>query len=332
MSERKHTPESVLGLARSFMEARVVLSAAELNLFTLLAGEARSAEDVAGEIEGDLRAATVLLDVLAALGFLEKTDGRYRCPEDLARFLSAGAPNSVRPMVMHAATLWRTWSNLTAIVRGQHTPEAAGERRRFDPEDQKAFIGAMHVAAARTAPSVVQAIDPGPAKALLDVGGGSGSYTLAFLKASPDLKATLFDLPPVIEMARQRITEAGEMDRVRLAPGNFYKDELPGGHDLALLSAIIHQNSYEQNVALYEKVYRALNPGGRIIVRDHVMSADRTEPLEGAMFAVNMLVGTPGGGTYTFGEIEEGLTRAGFTRIRQLQSRGMFSLVEGFKP
>ena len=132
-------------------------------------------------------------------------------------------------------------------------------------------------------------------------------------------------------MARERIQEVGMMDRVTLSPGDFYQDALPPGHDFALLSAIIHQNSLEQNRRLYANVYQALVPGGRIVVRDHVMSADRTQPLDGALFAVNMLVGTAGGGTYTFDEIAEGLNAAGFSSIRLLQSKGMFSLVEGLK-
>jgi ubiquinone/menaquinone biosynthesis C-methylase UbiE len=188
------------------------------------------------------------------------------------------------------------------------------------------------VAASKAAPKIVAAINPGQARRLLDVGGGSGSYTLAMLSAVPEMRATLFDLPPVIEMARDRVQAAGMLDRVELVAGDFYKDELPPGHDLALLSAIIHQSSYEQNEVLYAKIYRALNSGGRIVVRDHVMSADRTRPLEGALFAVNMLAGTEGGTTYTFDEIKEALTAAGFTRINLTQTRGMFSLVEGFKP
>jgi predicted O-methyltransferase YrrM len=145
------------------------------------------------------------------------------------------------------------------------------------------------------------------------------------------MRATLFDQPPVIEMARRRVQEAGMTDRVTLVPGDFYKDELPAGHDLALLSAIIHQNSPEENEELYRNIHRALDVGGRIVIRDHVMSPDHTQPLEGALFAVNMLAGTKGGSTYTFEEIKTGLTAAGFTRINQLQSQGMFSLVEGYK-
>lgn len=193
------------------------------------------------------------------------------------------------------------------------------------------FIGAMHVIAAKKAPEVVAAIKPGTVRRLLDVGGGSGSYTLAFLTAVPQMRATLFDLPPVIEMARKRVRDAGMEDRTSLVPGDFYKDTLPAGHDLAFLSAIIHQNSQQENETLYRRIHDALDQEGRIIVRDYVMSTDRTEPLEGAMFAVNMLAGTRGGGTYTYEEIADGLAAAGFHRIRLIRTEGMFSLVEGFK-
>jgi hypothetical protein len=115
--------------------------------------------------------------------------------------------------------------------------------------------------------------------------------------------------------------------------GDFYHDEFPPDHDLAFVSAVIHQNSPGQNLDLYRKIFRALVPGGRIVIRDHVMEPDRIRPRDGAIFAVNMLVGTPGGNTYTFGEIHSGLAQAGFVRIRLVQKgERMDGLVEGFKP
>ena len=191
----------------------------------------------------------------------------------------------------------------------------------------------MHAIAAKLAPAIVSAVNPGYALSLLDVGGGSGTYTLAFLQAAPRMKATLFDKPEVVDMARQRLDEAGMLDRVTLVGGDFYRDEFPPGHDLAFLSAIIHQNSPEQNADLYRKLFQSLNPGGRIIIRDHIMEPDRTRPRDGAVFAVNMLVGTSGGNTYTYEEIRSGLARAGFVRIGLLQKgEHMDGLVEGFKP
>ena len=327
----KITEESILNLARGFMASRVLLSGAELDLFTLLAEKPLSAEDVASATGARLRGVVILLDALSALGFLVKKDGWYHSEPPVAALLSATAPGSILPMVLHMATVWQNWSQITDIVLGK-TMAGLETKGALAKDNRKAFIGAMHVAASKAAPKIVAAINPGQARRLLDVGGGSGSYTLAMLSAVPEMRATLFDLPPVIEMARDRVQAADMLDRVELVTGDFYKDELPPGHDLALLSAIIHQSSYEQNEVLYAKIYRALNSGGRIVVRDHVMSADRTQPLEGALFAVNMLAGTEGGTTYTFDEIKEGLTAAGFTRIHLTQAKGMFSLVEGFKP
>jgi predicted O-methyltransferase YrrM len=271
---------------------------------------------------------------LTAMDLLVKQAGKYYCPPPISSFLSRNSPDSVLSMVQHMAHVWQRWSGLTNIVIGSPpsaTPSTSPPARQ--EEEIKAFIGAMHTIAAKLAPAMVVAVNPGNAKAMLDVGGASGTYTLAFLRASPQMKATLFDKPEVVEMARQRLGEAGMLDRITMVGGDFYRDEFPPGHDLAFVSAIIHQNSPEQNLDLYRKIFRSLNPGGRIIIRDHVMEPDRTRPRDGAIFAVNMLVGTSGGNTYPYEEIRSGLGQAGFVRIRLLQKgEHMDGLVEGFKP
>ena len=325
------TPDAILGLARGFMESRVLLTAAELDVFTPLAKRAMTAAEVTSTLGGDLRGTTTLLDALAAIGLLEKRDGSYRCPPAAAALLSREAPGSVVPMLMHSAALWRRWSALTDVVR-HGTPAQPPEPERRE-RDREAFIGAMHTVAAAMAADVVAAVRPGDAARLLDVGGASGTYTQAFLEACPAMRATLFDLPPVVEIARRRLGSTGVIDRVDFVAGDFDRDELPRGHDLALLSAIIHQNGAEQNVELFRKVRRALEPGGRLVVRDHVMSPDHTRPARGAIFAVNMLVGTRRGGTYSFEEIRGALASAGFTAIRLLRAdERMNGLVEAFAP
>jgi predicted O-methyltransferase YrrM len=325
------TPQAILELARNFMESRILLSAAELDLFTLLASNPLCAEEIAGKIEADLRSLAILLDALAAIGFLSKEGNQYRCPPPVSSLLSKGSPDSILPMIHHMAHVWQRWSNLTERVKGREEPGKPIESQ--ETNQMTAFIGAMHSIAAKLAPGIVAAVNPGAARHLLDVGGASGTYTIAFLQAGPKMKATLFDRPAVVEMARQRLRDSGFLDRVTLLAGDFYRDEFPLGHDLAFLSAIIHQNSPEQNLDLYRKVFLSLAEGGRIIIRDHVMETDRTRPKDGAIFAVNMLVGTAGGKTYTFEEIQAGLAKAGFIRIRLLQQGGhMDGLVEGFKP
>jgi predicted O-methyltransferase YrrM len=167
---------------------------------------------------------------------------------------------------------------------------------------------------------------------MLDIGGASGTWTIAFLRAVPEATAVLFDLPQVIPLARQRLARAGLADRVSLVAGNFDTDELPGGADFAWLSAIAHQNSRVQNRALYRKIWSALVAGGTLAIRDVVMDASKTQPLAGALFAVNMLVGTDGGGTFTFDEFKEDLTTAGFNEVQLVyQGDGMDSLVRARK-
>jgi SAM-dependent methyltransferase len=236
------------------------------------------------------------------------------------------------PMVRLALGGWKRWSDLTDIVR-HGKDRIRGTAFDLDESQQEDFIGAMHAISYITAPGIVAAIKPGNARKLLDIGGGSGSYTQAFLEASPGLTSTIFDLPPVINNAQTCLATSGLLDRIEFITGDFYKDELPAGHDLALLSAIIHQNSPEQNIELYGKIFQALQPEGRLVIRDHVMNADHTQPTSGAFFAVNMLVVTEGGRTYAFEEIKSSLEAVGFINVNLIQpDERMNGLVEGFKP
>ena len=324
-------PQTILELARNFMESRILLTGAELNLFTLLTSGPLSAEEVASRTGADLRALTIVLDALAAMELLLKREGKYSCPPAISALLSKDSPESVLPMVHHMAHVWQRWSKLTDRVRGRG--EKGKDSAVHEAGEISAFIGAMHAIAAKLAPGIVASVGAGKARNLLDVGGASGTYTLAFLQAVPEMRATLFDRPEVVEMARKRLQEAGVLSRTTLVGGDFYRDDFPGGHDLAFVSAIIHQNSPQQNLDLYRKIFRALVPGGRIVIRDHIMNPDRTRPRDGAIFAVNMLAATAGGNTYTYEEIQSDLAQAGFVQIRLLQKgERMDGLAEGFKP
>jgi SAM-dependent methyltransferase len=328
----ENSPEVILRLAQGFMECRILHTAAELDLFTILSQAPMTAYELAGRISGNERALSMVLDALGAMGLLVKRGQKYQCESSVSQLLSKNSPQSVLPMVLHMASLTKRWARLTDIVKGLSDSREDFDFSR-DAEELRAFIGAMHAIGAPLAKQIVAAVDAGSSRALLDIGCGSGTYSIAFLRAVPEMRATLFDLPDVIKMARERLKNEGLLDRATLTAGSFYDDEFPAGNDLALISAIIHSNSPEENLDLYRKTFRALNPGGRILVRDHVMNPDRTYPRDGAIFAINMLVGTPGGGCYTFEEIKSGLSQAGFSRIRLLkEGEHMDAVVEGFKP
>ncbi|NLX52004.1 MAG: hypothetical protein GXY72_07900 [Deltaproteobacteria bacterium] len=328
-----HTAQDILKLARGFMESRLLLTAAELNLFTLLTEAPATAATLAARLPADLRGLTILLDALAAMGLLVKApDGAYRPAPDAAVYLDDKSQHSVLPMVLHANSLWKSWSGLTSKVTGSE-PFAIPPAEIRSADEVRAFVGAMHVVGLSMAQQIVRAVEIGNARNLIDVGGASGTYTIAFLSTAPFMRATLFDRPEVIPLARERLAAAGLARRVRLVEGDFYTDELPGGHDLALVSAIIHQNSPAENIALFRKVRSALVSEGRIIIRDHVMAPDRVTPKDGALFAVNMLMNTQGGSTYTFDEIRSWLEEAGFVKTRLTQTGDrMDGLVEALAP
>jgi hypothetical protein len=303
--------EAILDLARSFQPACVLAAAADLDLFRPLAEAPLSAESAARRIGSDARATAVLLDALAALGLVDKDAGRYSLSPDVAAALGRTGPGSVLAMAQHQANCLRRWAQLAGTVKSgrpsPRTPSIRGEEA-----DQESFLLAMNDLASATADSVIRRIDPLAFRCVLDVGGASGTWTVAFLGACATGRAILFDLPAAVPLARRRFAAEGVLDRVTVVAGDFTVDPLPTGADLAWVSAIVHQNSREENRDLFRKVAGALADGGRIAIRDVLMEPSRTEPVAGALFAVNMLVGSEGGGTYTADELRRDLEAAGF--------------------
>lgn len=308
---KRWTSMELLDVARSYQTGCVLAAGVALDVFTWLHEKPATARALASGLDTDPRATTILLDALAALGFLIKQGDQYSAPEDLARLLSEQSAENILPMARHQANCLRRWAELPMVVRTGKRPEPVASVRGA-AADQADFIGAMHNISKPIADEVVSKLQPLKFRHLLDIGGGPGTWTIAFLRAVPGSRATLFDLPAVTAMARERIAEAGLLDRVTLVGGDFYADDLPSGADLAWLGAICHQNSRQQNRALFAKVHEALNDGGAVVVRDVVMEPSRIEPAGGALFAVNMLTATEAGGTYTFEEYSEDLHDAGF--------------------
>lgn len=324
--------QKILEMAGGFRASCVIGAAAELDLFSLLAGTSLSAEEVAERLSADLRATRMLLDALAALQLLDKQDDHYGVPEPLVPLLSSSGARTLLPMLRHQINIQRLWEQLAWVVKSGRPAERRPSIRGAEA-DRAAFVAAMHSISGPVADSVVGRMMPLEFTHLLDVGGASGTWTLALLRAVPQAKATLFDLPDAIEQARQRFAGTEFADRIELLPGDFYTDELPRGADFAWVSAIAHQHSREHNRQLYAKVFAALVPGGRIGIRDLVMDSSRTQPIDGALFAINMLVATETGGTFTFEEFAEDLESTGFVDVDlRIKSSDMNSVVVAVKP
>lgn len=328
--EKKMDFSKLLEIALNFREARVLLTGVELDIFTLLSEREMDLRGVCNELSLNERATQYLLDAMTAMKLLEKKDGKYKTSVEVAPFLSKQGYECMLPMLEHYANLWHRWSQLTDIVKGKNITIKPVDQMSTD--QLRAFILGMHILALRASKPLLKKLGPIPYKKMLDVGGASGTYSEAFIEMNPDLRATIFDLPPVIEIARERLKESPYKDKIDFYIGDFYKDELPKGYDFLWLSAIIHQNSREQNVDLFKKCYSALESEGVLWIRDYVMSEDRTYPKPGALFAINMLVGTPCGGTYTFEEIKEDLNQAGFRNIHfKIRGEQMDTVIEAIK-
>jgi predicted O-methyltransferase YrrM len=332
MDEKRPDREQIMEMTAAFMQSCVIGAATELDLFTLLGDDALPAEQIAASLGSDLRATTMLLDAVASLGLLEKRESRYSVPAELRPLLVEGSPQTVLPMLQHRMNILRSWAQLAWVAKaGIPAPRPASIRG--PAADRAAFVAAMHSVSGPVADELVGKLDQLKFEHLLDVGGASGTWTLAFLKAVPQARATIFDLPDAVEQARERIGRTEFAQRIRLTPGDYFVDDLPTGADFAWLSAVVHQHSRAQCRALYASVFSALQPGGHIAIRDIVMQPDRTRPALGALFAINMLVNTEGGGTFTFEEIAEDLRSTGFISPQwAIQTDDMNSVILATKP
>jgi predicted O-methyltransferase YrrM len=227
--------------------------------------------------------------------------------------------------------MWHSWSGLTDAVREGKPALRAAINERGETW-LKPFIAAMHHRAAQQAPAVAELVGLGGVARVLDVGGGSGAFAMAFAAKQPGLVAVVFDLPNVLPLTREYIAEAGLTSRVTTAVGDYLDDALPHGFDLVFLSAVIHSNSAAQNSALLRSCAAALNPGGRVAVVDWVMDEDRVAPAAGAFFALNMLVATESGDTFTEREIRGWMIGAGLAPGPRIETGFGTSIVFGAAP
>ncbi len=319
-------PDEVSETIRGFMSSRAILTAIELDVFSTI-GNGASAAEVAGKIKTDARATELLLNALAALKLLQKSGPVFQNTPVSKRFFTAGSPDNARPAQMHTVNLWKRWSTLTDAVR-------AGTRvveRGPNVEWTASFIAAMDHNARGRAEGVVQAVGINGARRMLDLGGGSGAYSIAFAKAAPELRGEILDLADVLPITQEHLRRAGVADRISTRAGDMLQADLGRDRDLVLLSAICHMFSVEENQQLLKRIYQALAPNGRVVVQDFILEPDKTSPQFAALFALNMLVGTKAGASYSEPEYTEWMSAAGFRQVKRVRMAGPSGLMIGVK-
>ena len=317
-------PEELNEMMRAFMSSRAMLTALELDIFTAVASGA-SVENVAQIMHTDPRATEMLLNALASLKLLEKRDGTFFNTAETARFFSKGSRDDARGGLLHIVNLWHRWSTLTDCVRSGTPVEA----RTREANWVSAFIAAMDRSAKERAGAVVKAVGTNGIERMLDLGGGSGAYSIAFAHAIPGLESEILDLGDVVPIARENIRKAGLEDRITTRVGDMLRDPLGENYDLILVLAICHMFSPEENRKLFRRVHDALGPRGRLVLQDFILEPSKTAPRAAALFSLNMLVGTRAGSCYSEPEYATWLRDAGFSDVRRVRLPGPAGLMIG---
>lgn len=328
--EMRYKLDSFKELVVAFQKSRIILTAYELGVFSVIGKDGANSKQIAAKIKADRRATERLMNALCAIGLLKKEGDEFFNTKFSEKYLIKDSPDYITGL-MHMNDMWRRWSRLTEVViTGSALDEVIDKKK--ERYWREAFIAAMHDRAKVIAYALVEMLDLSDVKKVLDLGGGSGDYAIAFAKAGKGIVATIFDLPDVIPLTKKYIAKEGmKKDKINFISGDYRVDDLGEGYDLIFLSQVIHSNSIRDNIKLMKKCKQALNIGGQIVVQDFIIDEDRTMPMHAALFSINMLVGTEAGDTYTEKEVIGWLKEAGFKNMRREDTNWGTTLIIAYK-
>ncbi|MGW2356678.1 methyltransferase [Streptomyces phaeofaciens] len=335
------TPVPLMDLTTGFWRFKVLAAAVDLGLFSALSrlGEA-DAGAIAAELRLHPRPARMLLACCTALGLLVRDNGSYRNEEVAERFLVEGQPHYFGGFVQYSDRHgYPGWGRLQEALRENRptTWDPDVQESAFvttDPDILESFWEAMFTVSSFTGDALAGAYDFTAHRRLLDVGGGTGAFPVALCRRHPHLRATVLDLPHITEMTREKVASLGLAHAIETHGGNFLTDPaLPSGHDVILLSMILHDWDEETNRRLLEKCHAALPADGAVLICELVLDDDESGPASAALMGLNMLVETRSGHNYTYAEYHRWLTDAGFADVSvvELDAAGANAVVVGRK-
>jgi SAM-dependent methyltransferase len=319
MDGKEWTAGRLLGVSGSYWQGCTLHAGVKLDIFTLIGTDEMNADQVAGELECDVRGITMLLNALSSMGLLVKRQGRYANTDASMSLLVKGSPRYVGYMVMHHHNLVEAWSRLDKAVK---TGKPVRETPVHGEDDRQSFLMGMFNLAMGIAPDLAKQIDLKGKNHLLDLGGGPGTYAIHFCLANPELKATVYDLPTTRPFAEKTISEFGVSDRIDFFAGDYVKDYVSGAYDVVWVSHVLHGESPNGCRMIIDKAVSVLEPGGLLLIHDFILNDTIDGPMFAALFSLNMLVNTDQGQSYSEGQIKEMLTGAGLKNIRRLHFKG----------
>ena len=319
-----HVPSPLIDSFSALMNAKAIMAANELGLFTELADGPLSARELAGRLNASERGVADLSDALSASGYLRRQGEGFGLTSLSSKWLVRSSPHYIGNMLEHVNDLWGVWLNLEKSILKGEPPEANYQDWLTDENHHRMLrrhITGLRDMAKLTAPGLIRAAKlPASATRLLDVGGGHGGYSIAFCHRNPRLSATVFDLGPTSSIGKEIVEREGMSERVRFQVGDFLSDDLGSGYDAALYFNILHNYSEDDNRRVLGKVFDALAPGGRLLVWDMFKEPGGERDALPALMALHMLVAS-GGTSYLIDEVEGWLSALGLTGLTRRTTR-----------
>ncbi len=313
----------ILEIAYSFQKCRVLLTACELDIFSIIGDGSRSIEALAAETGCDPKALERLMHVLCSMSLVEKVEDAFSGKEvysnsPIARdLLVRGKPNYMSNL-RHLNKLWNVWSGLTEAIKSGSRPES--NKKILSKAELEDFISAMNWRAQKQAPEIVRMMNFERVYSVLDLGCGSGAFAIEIKRQYPDIKVFAYDKPEVVPITEKYIEMAGLTGEIDIIPGDFLKDDIPGIYDIVFMSQVIHSNSTWKNIELASKLYDNLTATGQLVIHDFLINEDRISPQFSSLFSLNMLVNTEDGDVYSFTEVCIMLKEAWFSEFRRMVS------------
>jgi precorrin-6B methylase 2 len=336
-------PAHILQIGMGFMASKTLLSAIELNLFSVLARGPMTAAQIGDRLALHPRSLRDFLDALVSLQLLDRSgDGEnqaYSNAGDAAVFLDKASPAYLGGILeMSNARLYGFWGNLTEALRtGQPQSEVKHGRAGFfeavyaDESRLEQFLGAMAGIQLGAQKALAAKVDFKAAKTLCDVGGANGSLSITVAKAHPHLSCMSFDLPVVAPVARRHVEAMDAAGRVKILSGDFFKDPLPTA-DVIVMGNVLHDWDESQKQMLVQKAFDALPAGGRFIAIENIIDDERRKNTFGLLMSLNMLIEVPGGFDYTGVQFDAWAKAAGFTHSEVIPLAGPTSAAIAYKP
>jgi ubiquinone/menaquinone biosynthesis C-methylase UbiE len=335
-SQAAVTPEKIQQLAWGYAPPLIIEAALHHGVFDLLDGGSKTVEEVAARSGASVRGLRAVMNALAGLQLLTKdAEGRFGLTADSAAFLVGGKPGFLGGLIRHTSTqLVPKWLALSEVVRtGQ--PAASVNREKAGAAFFHDFVEDIFPMSYPSAQRLAEALEIAAAKKpvrVLDLAAGSGVWGIALAQKSPRVTVTAVDWPGVLDVTRKVAVRLGVAGQFSFVAGDLATADFGRGHDIATLGHILHSEGQQRGRALLKKTFEALAPGGTIAIAEFLVDDGRTGPPVALIFAVNMLVNTDSGDTWSFGEIAGWLRDAGFRDPRAIDAPGPSPLILATKP